>query len=255
MQDEQLEQLRATLTRQRYPLLFITLSGSHLYGFSSPDSDYDLRGAHILPLREVIGLREGEETIEQHHSENGLEVDLVTYDVRKCLTLLLGKNGNVLEAIYSPLVIHTTPEHEELKALAMRCVTRYYAYHYLGFARNRLKQASHKQPPSIKSVLHTYRVILTGLHLVRTGELEANLRRLNEVFRFSSVADLIARKEAGGEKAQLEEGAVALYEAEWRRLLSDLEQSVESSVLPVKPDAQAQAGLNDLLIRLRLQTV
>jgi predicted nucleotidyltransferase len=179
----------------------------------------------------------------------------VTYDVRKCFRLLLDKNGNTLEAIYSPLVLHTTPEHKELKALAMRSVTRYYAYHYLGFARSRLKQASHKQPPSIKLVFSIYRIILTGLHLVRTGELEANLKRLNEVFRFLSVADLIACKQAGGEKAQLEEGAVALYEEEWRRLLGDLEQSVESSVLPVKPDAQAQAGLNDLLIRLRLQTV
>ncbi|WP_052891462.1 DNA polymerase beta superfamily protein [Thermogemmatispora carboxidivorans] len=255
MLDEERERLRTVLARQRYPLLFMTLSGSHLYGFASPDSDYDLRGSHILPLREVIGLREGAETFEEHFNDGGTEVDLVTHDVRKCFTLLLGKSGNVLEAIYSPLVIYTTPGHEELKALAMRCVTRYYAYHYLGFARNRLKQASHKQPLSIKSALHTYRVILTGLHLMRTGELEPNLRRLNEVFRFSSVADLLARKPASGEKAQLEESAVALYEEEWRRLMSDLEQSVESSVLPVQPDAQAQAGLNDLLIRLRLQTV
>ena len=34
-----------------YPLLFATISGAHLYGFPSPDSDYDLRGAHLLPLR------------------------------------------------------------------------------------------------------------------------------------------------------------------------------------------------------------
>ncbi len=27
----------------RYPLLFAVVSGAHLYGFSSPDSDRDLR--------------------------------------------------------------------------------------------------------------------------------------------------------------------------------------------------------------------
>ena len=27
-----------------YPLLFATISGAHLYGFPSPDSDFDLRG-------------------------------------------------------------------------------------------------------------------------------------------------------------------------------------------------------------------
>ena len=37
-----------------YPLLFATISGAHLYGFPSPDSDYDLRGVHVLPVREVV---------------------------------------------------------------------------------------------------------------------------------------------------------------------------------------------------------
>ena len=40
-----------------YPLLFATISGAHLYGFPSADSDYDLRGVHLLPLREVVGLQ------------------------------------------------------------------------------------------------------------------------------------------------------------------------------------------------------
>ncbi|HQZ65515.1 MAG TPA: nucleotidyltransferase domain-containing protein, partial [Planctomycetaceae bacterium] len=46
-----------------YPLLFATISGAHLYGFPSPDSDFDLRGVHLLPLEEVVGLQEGRETI------------------------------------------------------------------------------------------------------------------------------------------------------------------------------------------------
>jgi len=42
--------LHRTVTAQPYPLLFATISGAHLYGFPSPDSDFDLRGAHVLPL-------------------------------------------------------------------------------------------------------------------------------------------------------------------------------------------------------------
>src|SRR5262245_8022018 len=52
------------VAEQPYPLLFVTISGAHLYGFHSGDSDYDLRGVHILPTREVVGLQEGLETIE-----------------------------------------------------------------------------------------------------------------------------------------------------------------------------------------------
>lgn len=43
------------------PLVFVTVSGAHLYGFPSPDSDYDLRGAHVLPVRDIAGLGPGRE--------------------------------------------------------------------------------------------------------------------------------------------------------------------------------------------------
>jgi len=39
-----------SVAAQPQPLLFATISGAHLYGFPPPDSDFDLRGAHVLPL-------------------------------------------------------------------------------------------------------------------------------------------------------------------------------------------------------------
>ena len=51
---------------QPYPLVFATVSGAHLYGFASVDSDVDLRGVHVLPLTEVVGLRTGPETRAAH---------------------------------------------------------------------------------------------------------------------------------------------------------------------------------------------
>jgi uncharacterized protein len=85
------ERLRAIAARQPYPLLFVTVSGAHLYGFPSPDSDYDLRGVHLLPIREVVGLDPGRETVESSGIDDGLEIDLVTHDVRKFFGLLLRK--------------------------------------------------------------------------------------------------------------------------------------------------------------------
>jgi predicted nucleotidyltransferase len=255
MQDLQDARFQAILAEQNHPLMFVTLSGSHLYGFSSPDSDFDLRGVHILPVRQVIGLHEARETIDFIKMYDGLEIDLATHDIRKFFKLLLGKNGNALECIYSPLVVHTTPEHEELKALAMRCVTRYYAYHYLGFANNQIKLYHKEEPHRIKPLLYIYRVILTGTHLMLTGQLEPNLLRLNETFKLTYIPDLIARKQASAERALLEGADLAFHEVETARLLGELEKSLEKSVLPDAPDAQAADALNDLLIRLRLQSV
>src|SRR5215831_1905680 len=91
---------------QPFPLLFVTISGAHLYGFPSPDSDYDLRGVHVLPVEKVIGLTPPRETIEIARREDGLDLDLVTHDVRKFMSLMLKKNGYVLEQLHSPLVLH-----------------------------------------------------------------------------------------------------------------------------------------------------
>ena len=43
--------LNNIVAAQPYPLIFATISGAHLYGFPSPDSDYDLRGACVAARR------------------------------------------------------------------------------------------------------------------------------------------------------------------------------------------------------------
>src|SRR5918998_1230678 len=163
-----------------YPLLFVTISGAHLYGFPSPDSDYDVRGVHVLPAREVVGLDSGRETVEVSEVREGLEIDLVTHDVKKFFGLLLRKNGYVLEQLYSPLVVHTSPEHEELKAIAAGCVTRHHSHHYFGFAETQWKLFEKESPRRGKPLLYVFRVLLTGIHLMQTGVVEANLVRLND---------------------------------------------------------------------------
>ena len=58
------DRLRQIANSQPYPLLFATVSGAHLYGFASVDSDLDLRGVHILPLKQIVGLQTLQNTIE-----------------------------------------------------------------------------------------------------------------------------------------------------------------------------------------------
>ena len=67
-------QLRPIVADQRYPLVFATVSGAHLYGFPSRDSDVDLRGAHFLPAAEVVGLRQGPQTFSAMWTDNGQQV-------------------------------------------------------------------------------------------------------------------------------------------------------------------------------------
>lgn len=235
-----------------FPLLFVTVSGAHLYGFASPDSDWDLRGVHTLPLEDVLGLREGRETVEVSKIRDGCEVDLVTHDVKKFFTLMLRRNGYVLEQLCSPLVVRTTPEHAEARALVPGLLTKHHAHHYLGFARTQWKLFAKESPPRVKPLLYVYRVLLTGAHLMRAGEVEANLERLNEEARLPQVPDLLARKREGPEKGTLEAADLAFHEAEVQRLTDALEQAMRASALPDDPLPAARDALNDLLVRVRL---
>jgi hypothetical protein len=242
--------LRQQVAEHAYPLLFVTISGAHLYGFSSPDSDYDLRGVHLLPLEEVVGLKPGHETVEKSGVHDGLEIDLVTHDAKKFFALMLKKNGYVLEQVLSPLVVYTTPQHAELAAIAADCVTRHHAHHYLGFAETQWNLFAKADPPHVKPLLYVYRVLLTGIHLMRTGEVEANLVRLNEGARLAYIPELIERKTSGPEKGRLEQADLACYEREYQRLRAELQQAFAQSKLPETP--RAGAALHDLLVRLRL---
>ena len=233
-----------------YPLVFATISGAHLYGFPSPDSDFDLRGAHLLPLEDVLGLKPGEGTVEKSGIHDGLEIDLVTHDIKKFMGLMLKKNGYVLEQLLSPLIVYTTPEHEELKAIAADCITKHHAHHYLGFAATQWKLFQKESPPRVKPLLYVYRVLLTGIHLMRTGEVEANFVRLNETAKLSYIPELIERKVVGPEKGTLAQADLAFYEQEYERLRSELEKAFEDSHLPETPSSTA--ALNDLLVRLRI---
>ena len=205
---------------------------------------------HLLPLAEVVGLNPGHETIEKSGIHDGLEIDLVTHDAKKFFGLMLKKNGYVMEQVLSTLIVHTTPEHEEPKAIAADCLTKHHAHHYLGFAATQWKLFQKEDPPRVKPLLYVYRVLLTGIHLMRTGTVEANLVRLNETFRLPYLPELIDRKTNGTEKGTLDQADLSFHEREYGRLRTELEQAFEQSALPEQP--RGAAALNNLLVRIRL---
>ncbi len=246
--------LHRIVAAQPYPLLFATISGAHLYGFPSPDSDFDLRGAHVLPLEKIVGLDVRDETVQDSRVIDGLEMDIVSHDVRKFFSLLLKKNGYVLEQLVSPLIVQTTPQHAELKIIARGCITRHHSHHYFGFAETQWKLFLKESPRRVKPLLYVYRVLLTGIDLMRTGEVQANLVTLNEEFRLPFISDLIARKLVGPEQSTLEDEDIAFHESEYQRLRAELQSAHEASRLPELPSEETRAALNDLLIRIRLVT-
>ncbi len=235
-----------------FPSLFVTVSGAHLYGFASPDSDVDLRACHLLPLWAFAGLDAPRETLEISRVEDGLECDIVSHDARKFFLLLLKASGYALEQVLSPLVVSTSDAHAELCELARATISRRHARHYLGFARGQWKLFSSQSPPRVKPLLYTFRVLLTGIHLMRSGQLNANLEELNGEFNGPRVDELIQLKRTTKEKITLSDGEFEFFQSEFERLIQMLGEAERGSILRAEPDNRAD--FDALLRRLRRST-
>lgn len=124
-----------------FPLLFASVSGAHLYGFPSPDSDVDLRACHILPAASFLRLDEPRLTVNRTWWADGIEVDLVSHDLKKFVTLLLRQNGNYLEQLFAPLVVVDTPWAAELRAIMRTGGIARHAYHaYANYAQGKWQE-------------------------------------------------------------------------------------------------------------------
>lgn len=243
------DHLRSVVTGGPTPL-FATVSGAHLYGFPSPDSDVDLRGAFVLPVREVLRLRKPVETLTVTRTVGGVEVDWVAHDVRKFARLMTRRNGYVLEQLFSPLVVVGGPWLDELRTIGRGCITRQLYHHYRGFASAQIKLLS--QPTAtVKDLLYAYRVLLTGIHVLRTGEIEAHLGQLAARYPVDGLADLIGRKMAGRERETLVAEELPVHLAQLARLEADLAAAFVASTLPDEPTSLD--ALDDFVVRVRLE--
>ena len=239
-----------TANEPKFNPLFVTISGSHIYGFSSPDSDIDLRGCHQLPLESVVGLFVPAETIDRSSIEDGVEVDIVSHDIGKFFRLLVKNNGLVLEQIYSPMVVMGQEFLDELKPIAARCITRFHFHHYRGFYATKRKDLEKQKMKQAKSLLYAYRVLCTGTHLMNSGRIETDIRVLHSEMGLDFIPELIAAKQ---------EEKIELADLDWKfhgNKLDEMEQRMEAafngSKLPEHRDTEA---VNELLVRLRLRSI
>lgn len=246
--DLDLHGLAAWANARRPHALFWTISGAHLYGFPSVDSDVDVRGAFLAPTRSLLGLARPADTHEQTDTHAGREVDFVAHEAAKLFALLAKGNGNALENVFSPLVADGEAFLEQLRPIAAKAACRASVHHYRGFFQSQRKQFEKDEPKKVKTLLYAYRTVLTGIHLMRTGEVVAHLPTLNDVFRLPFVPELIERKQSA-EFGVLTAVDLGFHAAELARLERELDAAHAASTLP---EAGPFEELDRFLVELRV---
>lgn len=95
--------------------------GSKAFGLASEDSDDDLRGIYLPPARLQWSLRRLPEQLEFQDGER----DEVYWELEKFLRLALKANPNVLETLWTPIVLHADETARELRELRRAMLSKH----------------------------------------------------------------------------------------------------------------------------------
>lgn len=227
--------------------IVVALSGAHAYGFPSPDSDLDLKGIHVAPTRELLGLRPETPPVEHIEVVEGVELDYSSHELGMVLHGILKGNGNFIERILGELLLVRAPLLAELQPLVRASLSQRAHHHYRGFALNQRREA--EKTRRAKKVLYVLRTTLTGTHLLRSGELVTDVTRLAPVYGFD-LADLLEAK-SKAEKQALDDTVFAAAESRMDRAFATLDEALTQTLLPVEPPNMAEVDAWLVETRLR----
>lgn len=118
----------------RSVMLLQCISGSRAYGLDTPKSDTDIRGVFLLPKREYYGF---EYTPQVGNPSN----DIVYYELKRYIELLVKNNPNILELLNTPpdAMLYKHPVMELIKPdmfLSKLCLQT-----FAGYALTQVKKA------------------------------------------------------------------------------------------------------------------
>ncbi len=213
----------------------VSLSGAHAYGFPSPDSDLDLKAIHIVPTERLLGLSPPPpHAPDRIEVLDGVEVDYSSNEIQPALAGILQGNGNFIERMLSRFVMRSSPEHESVREIVKRSLSRRLHRHYRGFGAGQLREWDRDGLRSAKKLLYVLRTTLTGTHALLTGEIETDVTLLIDAHGFSAARELVEAKRRG------ETSELPLEMAEhWRttvvRAFEVLDSALERSPLPDEP--------------------
>lgn len=167
MKEKIKEQLKAIEAKHSITILFACETGSRAWGFSSPDSDYDVRFIYTHKPDWYISIEDHKDTIEYLEGD----LDLVGWDIRKSLRLMRKSNASIFERMQSPMIyLQQTDFLYQLKLLAQDYFScRAGLHHYLSMAHNYYTACVQEERVKLKSYFYLLRTSLASLWIVKIG--------------------------------------------------------------------------------------
>jgi predicted nucleotidyltransferase len=161
---QNLEEIERT---ENIKILYATESGSRMWGFASPDSDYDVRFIYVRPLEFYLKLEKTSDVIEWKLDE---VLDINGWDLQKMLQLLHNSNPTLFEWASSPIIYKTTPEWEKIRGVVNDYfISRTSIHHYLSMAKRHISAYLETEKVSLKKYFYGLRTALACKWIAEKG--------------------------------------------------------------------------------------
>jgi len=245
---EVISEIKKRLAGKPAKMINLMISGAHLYGFPSPDSDIDYRGMFQIHTAKLIGLQRPKDVFELKHKN----AEIVLFELSKEIGLALSGNCNVLEHINAKQIV-STAEFIKLRQLINNAWGKIGIYNsYKGMATFNYKKFVLQGKNTVKKYLYVFRGLMAGIYALQTGQIEPDVFQLNKYFKIPEVKQLIKLKRAGIEVSPIPEDMdTGNLEQRINELFERIDKAFEKSKIPDRPEEEDVNKINEFLISIR----
>jgi len=153
------DELQRIEAEEQVRIIYACEAGSRAWGFSSADSDYDVRFLYVRPVDWYLSIFDRRDVIERPISD---QLDLNGWDLKKALNLFRKSNPPLLEWLQSPqLYWERYTVTEQIRKLSpLTFSPRSSMYHYLHMAKGNFREYLQGDMVKIKKYFYVLRPIL-----------------------------------------------------------------------------------------------
>src|SRR5262245_14297216 len=169
------EELASPCADLRSFVIYRVLLGSRAFGLATEQSDEDRRGVFLPPAELTWALVKPPEQID-FSSEGVEEVD---WELEKFLRLALQANPNILEMLWSPVVLHMDEIGERLRGLRSAFLSRHIYKTYSGYVLSQFRLMKggfeRKGEYKAKHAMLLIRLLHSGIHALRESDIRVDV--------------------------------------------------------------------------------
>lgn len=251
VEDEIQNNLKKIENDEGVQILGASLIGSHAWGYSTEESDIDLRFVYVRDLKEYLSLEKKNDSLAYEITDKW---DVLGWDLNKFLQMLVSQNSTIYEFLFSPIQFNQNEYFEKLKEYAKVIFNKdKMIKQYLSLIESRIFELSNdykkQKPIKTKFVLYILRLICMINYINEkndfpTCDYETLLNADSNKYLVNMVTKLISDKKNGINFIQIDESIIEYLKGQFSNLKMLEKMEIKHDIDKLELDNLFIEGIN-----------